>query len=336
MPNDVPVLWSDPELPDGAVVERAGVLLAAGALVAIPTETVYGLAANALDRAAVLKIFAAKGRPSFNPLIVHLADVGDIEHVARDIPPAARVLAAAFWPGPLSLVVPRGPSVPSEVTAGLDSVAVRVPSLPLTRAIIRAAGVPLAAPSANRSNEVSPTRAQHVTALGDRVSLIVDAGPCTVGIESTVVDCTTAPYTLLRPGGVPRAAIEALVGPLRLRTHADEGESRTSPGMMSRHYAPSVPLYLFAEHESPRVLGEVRRERASGEKIALITTGHAPYAAEATRIMPGEPGAYARELYAMLHELDAGGFRRAYVELVPADPSWDAVRDRLYRAAHRE
>src|SRR5262249_19767115 len=245
------VLPVDPRHPDPAVIERAAELLRRGEVVAFPTETVYGLGANALDEAAVRRVFEAKGRPANNPLIVHVTHAEQAVGLTGDWPEAAAKLAARFWPGPLTLVLPRSPRVPDVVTAGGPTVAVRMPAHPVAFGLIRAAGVPLAAPSANRSGELSPTRAEHVlVSLGGRIPLILDGGPTTGGIESTVVDVTGTPVRLLRPGLVSVADLERIVGPLAVPSPLDTSETALpSPGMLSRHYAPRTPVTLVDEGE---------------------------------------------------------------------------------------
>jgi L-threonylcarbamoyladenylate synthase len=223
---------------------RAAELLRAGRLVAIPTETVYGLAANALDEAAVQRIFAAKGRPRSSPLIVHIADLAMARELAREWPPQAEKLAERFWPGPLTIIVPKSDKVPDIVTAGLPGVALRMPAHPVALAVIRAAGIPLAAPSANRFTQLSPTTAQHVReALGDAVDLIVDGGPCSVGIESTVISMTGPVPRILRPGMISRTQIEEVIGPV------ESGAGEESPGQHPKHYSPRTRVVIG---QSPR------------------------------------------------------------------------------------
>lgn len=325
-------------------IEAAAAIIRAGGLVAFPTETVYGLGANALDRAAVARIFAAKGRPSFNPVIVHIADASGLERVATRVPPIAAQLAQAFWPGPLTLLLPRRPQIPDVVTAGLDAVGVRVPAHPVARALIVAAGVPIAAPSANAYTRTSPTTAAHVVAqLGDKVDLVLDGGACEVGIESTVLDVTGESPVLMRLGGVSRAALEAVIGPVATvgRT-VDEGESRPSPGMVERHYAPNAKLVAFdGEGLLPAQRSHAARDAAwkeiaalaaQGERVGLIAfdTDGAPAAVAIT--MPRDAAGYARGLYAALHLLDRERCSVAYIERPPAAGDWEAIADRLRRA----
>ena len=323
-------VWQvDPAVPDPAVVGRAAAVLRGGGLVAFPTETVYGLGANALDPAAVRKVFAAKGRPATNPLIVHVADAGRVGDVAADWPGAAARLAAAFWPGPLTVVVPRRPGVPDEVTGGGPTVAVRCPNHPVAAALIRTAGVPVAAPSANRSTELSPTRAEHVLkGLAGRIDAVVDGGPCPGGIESTVVDVTGGAVRLLRPGLVTVPMLEAVVGRVELGPgHEPAAGAARSPGMMARHYSPRTPVLLA---DGP---GEADRLHRALERTGLRVMSVGFDLSSAHRSMPADPTSYAAALYATLHDLDAGGYDRLVIELPPDTPEWAAVRDRLTRAA---
>jgi L-threonylcarbamoyladenylate synthase len=316
-----------------AAIEAAARLLTAGGVVAIPTETVYGLGALADNAEAVQRIYAIKGRPANHPVIVHLASADDLPRWARHIPPAARALADAFWPGPLTLVLPRQPSVPDIITGGQDSVALRVPSQPVTRALIAAAG-PLAAPSANRFGRVSPTTAEHVQAeLGDAVDMILDAGPCPVGLESTIVSLLDDAPALLRPGGITVAELEAVLG----RPIVAPGHDVRAPGRLASHYAPAIPLELAATGQlaarvaaqgAPRVRVVALTWSESGAKGAASAGAHVEH-------MPPEARAYGRELYAMLRRLDAAGHDLLIVETPPATPEWLAVHDRLNRAAHR-
>ncbi len=323
-----------------AAFDRAAGLLREGGLVAIPTETVYGLAANALDEEAVAGIFRAKKRPAGNPLIVHVADVGEARRLAAAWPAAADTLAAAFWPGPVTLIVPKTSAVPEIVTAGGPTVALRCPAHPAARFLIERAGIPLAAPSANRSEGVSPTTAQHVLAsLGNRIDLILDAGPCDRGIESTVIDCTGSPPRILRSGPLSAAAIEAVLGgpvawPGRPAV-ADGLVIERSPGQGRRHYAPTTPLEV---PDDPA--GRVAELLAAGKRVGwlVLTALDAARGLAASRElvavpMPPEPEAYARQFYATLHALDQRQLDRIVVDSPPDDTAWAAIRDRLTRAA---
>jgi L-threonylcarbamoyladenylate synthase len=332
------VLRVDPASPDPAALARAAGLLRAGRLVAFPTETVYGLGANALDPAAVRAIFQAKGRPGTNPLIVHVADPAQAAIVAAEWPETAARLAARFWPGPLTIVVPKTPAVPEEVTAGGPTVAVRCPNHPVARALIEAAGVPLAAPSANRSTELSPTRAEHVLkGLGGRIDLILDGGPCPGGIESTVVVVTGDRVRLLRPGLVTGPMLEEVVGPVDSANRAAEptGGVARSPGQMAKHYSPRTPVVLVESHRE--AIDLAAGLRATGKRVKvlvyatyLIDDWCADYYA-----LPDDPEQYASRLYDVLHEIDALGADVVVVVLPGGDdePEWAAVRDRLTRAA---
>lgn len=332
----------DPLGRDASAIARAAALLRAGGLVAFPTETVYGLGANALDAAAVRRIFVAKGRPAYNPLIAHVADVAGARALVRVWPPLAQALAERFWPGPLTLVLPKRPHVPDEVTAGRDSVAVRVPAHPVARALLVATGLPLAAPSANRFTELSPvTAAQVARSLGDGVDLILDGGRTDVGIESTVVDLSVSPPVLLRPGTITRAELEAITGPLGSPDAIEtEDAPRAAPGMIARHYAPRARVRLLSSEAVDGALCEgaarpgVRiavvtwSDRWSGQPDASVTGPVAHHR------LPSDAIAFAAELYDTLHAVDDAGCEEVIVELPPADPAWDGVRDRLTRAAH--
>jgi L-threonylcarbamoyladenylate synthase len=325
-------------------LERAARLIRRGRLVAIPTETVYGLAAHALDPEAVSRIFAAKGRPATNPLIVHVSDAAAARSLAAVWPDVAERLAAAFWPGPLSLVVPRTSVVPAIVTAGGPTVAIRCPAAPLVRRLIELTGGPLAAPSANRSEAVSPTTAAHVLAgLGDRVDLVLDAGPCQHGIESTVIDCTTPSPAVLRPGPITRPMLEAAIGEAVVSPRAvgkdGQGtamEMARSPGQQLRHYAPATPLEITAETRA-----RVEKLLESGLRVGWLSLHsedeHVRRLAASPLLMvvpmPEDAGGYARHLYAILHALDQRGLDRIIVDSPPEGAAWAAVWDRLSRAA---
>jgi L-threonylcarbamoyladenylate synthase len=324
---------------DGAIA-RAAQRLRDGLLVAFPTETVYGLGANALDADAVARIYAAKGRPSHNPIIVHVASIDDARRVVRTWPPVAQRLAERFWPGPLTLVLPKSPDVPSSVTAGLDKVGVRVPSHPVALALLRQACVPVAAPSANRSNAVSPTTAQHVaTSLAGNDVLVLDGGACEVGIESTVVDISGEVPVLLRPGGLSREALEATLG-VRVAT-ADESPRddapRASPGMLHKHYAPRAKVVRIAHGDAMALQRAIAETSARGETIgALAITQAVRNAASAcvrVAAMADNPRDYARWLYAELHAMDDAHVATIVIEDVPSEAAWDGVRDRVLRAS---
>lgn len=329
--RSTPIVTIDAVAPEPQVLRAAAEVIVAGGLVAFPTETVYGLGANALDADAVEKIFAAKGRPAGNPLIVHVNGNAMLRQVVADCPSRAQLLAERFWPGPLTLVLPKGKAIPNIVTAGGTTVAVRTPGHPVALGLIREAGVPLAAPSANRSGEISPTRADHVRAgLDGRIDLILDGGPTANGIESTVLDLTTDPPTLLRPGPVSIAQIEAVIGPIRKNREA-RGGPLPSPGLMPRHYAPRTPVELHPSRADLESRAEELRHR--GGKIGKMTLGGESIASLVHVAMPVGAEAYAGQLYGVLHQLDAMGLDRILIELPPQGDEWLAVHDRLSRAA---
>ncbi len=321
-------------LSDSQNIQRAAQLLRNGELVAFPTETVYGLGANALDANAVQKIFAAKERPSYNPLIVHVLDVESAQKLVTVWPQQAQLLAERFWPGALTFVLPKRPIVPDIVTASLGSVAVRSPSHVVARALLQASKLPIAAPSANKFTQLSPTTATHVeAALGERVTMILDGGDCDCGIESTVLDLTGDVPVLLRPGTITRAQIEEVVGKIRLRDEIeyskDDATPRLSPGLIERHYAPRATLKTFQNAvELSHLVAQ------SGEVITgalLLNRGSGAIKHPIT--MPRNADDYARKLYRALHDLDELGCRVVFVEEVPREAVWDGVRDRLKRAS---
>lgn len=295
------------------MIHQAVNILRGGGLVAFPTETVYGLGADATHRIAVQKIFAAKGRPANNPLICHVADVDSARRFTRSFPPTAEKLAEAFWPGPITFVLPKDPAIVDEATAGLVSVGLRVPQHPVALELLRIFGGAIAAPSANRSNHVSPTIAQHVRdELGDSVDLILDGGPCAVGIESTVLDLTGSVPRILRPGGVSRMEIERVIGPVSLiePPRADSHSPMLSPGQLPVHYAPITPAYRFEATE---------RGKIGGDDAVILDISL-------------DAQAYARQFYARLRMLDRQNLRAIYIEIPPDTAEWAAVRDRILRA----
>jgi L-threonylcarbamoyladenylate synthase len=305
---------------DRQSIEAAAACLKAGGLVAFPTETVYGLGADARHGEAVARLYAAKGRPSFNPLIAHVADAEAARRLAR-FDAAAEKLAAAFWPGPLTLVLPKRPDcgVADLALAGLDSVAVRVPAHPIAHALLAAFNGPVVAPSANRSGHLSPTSAAHVLAdLHGRIDMVIDAGPCAVGVESTIVACLGEP-TLLRPGGLPREQIERVLGQA-LAVAPIVDDAPLAPGMLSSHYAPKARLRLDAE--------------AAGPDEALLAFGPAPAASVTLNLSPrGNLIEAAANLFSHLRALDASGAQRIAVMKVPHEGLGEAINDRLARAA---
>jgi L-threonylcarbamoyladenylate synthase len=290
---------------------RAVELIRSGGLVAFPTETVYGLGANAFDLGAVQQIYEAKGRPSSSPLIVHVADEDMAKSISAEWPRIAHVLAARFWPGPLTLVVKKNSTISDVVTAGLDSVGIRVPSHPVALDLIRRAGVPIAAPSANQFTQISPTTAEHVrSGLGDRIDMLLDGGPTQVGIESTVVALTRDPSVVLRPGMISQADLEAATG-LTWKIDSSSRNTSEAPGMHPRHYAPHTPFYVLERGERPPA--------GNGRLIDL----------------PRDPLAYGAALYAELHKADTEGWEWIAVEKPPDMPEWTGILDRLQKAATR-
>ncbi len=309
--------------PDPDTIARAAELLRGGGLVAFPTETVYGLGANALDEAAVRRIFAAKRRPADNPLIVHVPDADGLDVVAAEVTPLARRLAERWWPGPLTLVLSARPEVPSVTTGGLASVAVRVPDHPVAAALLKRARVPVAAPSANRSGRPSPTTAQHVADdLGDEVDLILDAGPCRVGVESTVVDARGSEPVILREGGVTRED-------LGLATNGSVRDLAASPGTRFRHYQPDCRVVLAPRGEAPAV---AQAERARGAVVAMLASVPAPPGVVEIGVAP-DAQTLASGLYDALRAAEDAGVDVLVVEAVSEVGIGRAVMDRLRRAA---
>jgi len=311
-----------------AEIERAVQLLRQGELVAFPTETVYGLGADARNPAAVAKIFAVKGRPADHPVIVHLPDASYLDRWARDISPAARAVAGKFWPGPLTLILKRHPDVPDIVTGGQDTVGLRVPNHPLALELLKAFGGGIAAPSANKYGHISPTTAQHVRDdLGDAVALVLDGGPCPVGIESTILDMSTDRTTVLRPGMLSGFDIGLFLG--RMPAEAVNTNSVKTPGSHLAHYAPRTPLLLVPEDT---VAIAIRTALGKRQRIAVL----APYPAPIEhplivvwQVAPADEAEYARALYATLRTLDDAGCDLIVVQR----PPWPALIDRLTRAS---
>ena len=323
------VLPASPE-----AIQLAAALLRAGSLVAFPTETVYGLGANALSTNACAAIYSVKGRPSRNPIIVHLQDKEQALELVSFWPADAETLASMFWPGPLTLVLPRNDKVSDIVTGGGSSVGLRVPAHPAALALLRAASLPIAAPSANLSNHLSPTTAEHVYEdLGGRIPLILDAGPSPCGIESTVLSLASSQPTILRPGMISQEEIEGLIGPILIRSSSStDTEPLQSPGQMPRHYAPRAILELWDDslERACSLLG-------SGERVGCLRlhVQTLPYEI-VTVTMPGDAGKYSARLYAELHNLDRLEVTRILVDMPPCTQEWAAVRDRLERAAARD
>lgn len=318
-----------------AAVEGAVQLLRAGEVVALPTETVYGLAANALDAGAVARIFEIKGRPMHNPIIVHVASVETGRRCASRWPALADKLAEAFWPGPLTIVVPRSVEIPDVVTAKGPTVGLRWPSHPIMQAVIRECGFPLAAPSANPFGQVSPTTPEHVRKmLGGKIKLIVDGGQSQVGIESTVVDLSVEPPRLLRPGIIHAESLLAVAGQLVAGERA-EGETLKSPGMLPKHYAPKARLLIWSWEDD----GELRLRIANCglriEQTHVIAHTKLPGSGNFGRVsvIPHDPPAFGRAIYAELHRCDEEGARWIVIEALPETLEWHAIADRLRRAA---
>ncbi len=351
------ILTLAPHAPDPAAIREAAAVLSGGGLVAFPTETVYGLGADALNPSAVERIYAAKGRPVDNPIIVHIAEAEALGRFVTDIPPVAQVLIAHCWPGPLTLVLPAAAVVPSVTRGGLPTVAVRMPAHPVALALIRAAGCPVAAPSANRSGRPSPTTAQHVLAdLGGSVELVLDGGPTPVGVESTVLDLTSDPPVLLRPGGVSLEQLVAIVGQVTVPAPGAAAPSTTapelqaalarSPGTRYRHYAPRAKVVLVevppeeagAAPSAAALSAAVHRLWDQGLRVGAMVTAEAAFQVPlgaVVRVMGprGDPAAVAASLFALLRELDDAGLDAIVVEGIPEQGLGRAVMDRLRRAA---
>ena len=310
-------------------IELAAAILREGGLVALPTETVYGLGANALDPVAVAKIFAAKERPFFDPLIVHVPDIDWVPRVVREFPKIALPLAERFWPGPLTLVLPKVDSIPDLVTSGLPNVGVRIPDHELTRQVLRLANVPVAAPSANPFGRLSPTTAEHVRGqLGHRIDAILDGGPCRVGVESTILQIDENGITLLRPGGIPLEEIEALIGKVN-HSSPSVSESPIAPGMLASHYAPRTPLTIVDEIPS-------RVETTLTGLLLLRNDTKSPQFTQIEELSPtGDLITAAANFFQALHRLDAAGLNEIIAVRFPDHGLGRALNDRLKRAAHR-
>ncbi len=319
-----------------AAVRRAAEWLRAGEVVALPTETVYGLAANALDEKAVAKIFQIKGRPAQNPIIVHVASNGMAKDCVAGWPKLAEKFSHAFWPGPLTLVLPRSGKIPNNVTAGGTTVGVRWPSHPFMQAVIRACDFPLAAPSANLSNQISPTNAGHVqTQLDGKIPLIVDGGQSQVGIESTVLDLTVMPPRILRPGMIHLESLMAVAGNIEHSTLNPEHSALRSPGLLAKHYSPKAKLVVLDWRDDAELRFEIQNLKFKTEDCHIIAHTKIPggYAPEKVSVIPHDAEAFARALYSELHRCDAAGARLIVVEALPDSPEWSGIADRLKRAA---
>lgn len=332
LPTHTPTLFQ-------SAVEKVSALLVAGDVVGLPTETVYGLAANALDPTAVGRIYETKGRPAHNPIIVHVADEAMARSCVRQWPELASRLAAAFWPGPLTLILPRSAKIPDIVTAGGDTVGIRWPSHPFMLAVMRRTGLPLAAPSANPSNQISPTNAQHVARhLGDKLRLIVDGGQCQVGVESTVVDLTSAPPRILRPGMITADDLKpfGIVDDLPPNKASNDFKALKSPGQLAKHYSPKARLVLTHWTTSVELDRLIAASGVAPAKVHVIVVHAVPMNIPdpaGVVVVPDDPEAYARALYAALHRCDDLGAEVILVETPPDTADWRAVRDRLARAA---
>lgn len=326
-----------------AAVERAARLLQAGEVVALPTETVYGLAANAFDANAVARIYEIKGRPAHNPIIVHVAEMELARRCVSTWPVTAQKLAAAFWPGPLTLVLPRANELPEIVTAGGETVGIRWPSHPLIQAVIRRCGFPLAAPSANLANQISPTNAGHVQqALDKRIPLIVDGGQAQVGIESTVLDLTCTPLQVLRPGMIHAESLLAVLGdafsPVATRMPqpaTSSGQPLRSPGQLERHYSPRAHLMVLSWRDEADLRKQIDARKLTPGECHVLSHGATPTGGgwAGVSVIPHDAEAYARAFYAELHRCDAEGARWIVVEALPEGTEWQAIADRLQRAA---
>jgi L-threonylcarbamoyladenylate synthase len=316
-------------------VQRAAQLLRGGEVVALPTETVYGLAASALDARAVERIFQVKGRPAHNPIIVHVANAEMAKRCVADWPTMADRLAKAFWPGPLTLVLPRAEAIPGVITGGGTTVGVRWPSHPFIQAVIRECGFPLAAPSANPANRLSPTTAEHVRKLlGERIRLIVDGGAAQVGIESTVLDISVNPPRLLRPGMIHEQALLAVTGKLALGA-SESAEVLRSPGLLRKHYSPKAKLVVWSWTDEAELRVRSAKCGVRSSKVYVVAHTRIPSGEGFGRVsvIPHDATAFARAIYAELHECDEAGAELIVVEAPPDASEWRAVADRLRRAA---
>jgi L-threonylcarbamoyladenylate synthase len=351
-PRTTRVVVVDPQNPDPGVIAEAAAVIARGGLVAFPTETVYGLGANAFDQSAIDALFDAKGRPTTDPVIVHLASADGLREIARDVPPIADRLTERFWPGPLTLVLKKTAQVPTSITAGLESVGVRVPAHPVAQALLRAAALPIVAPSANRFSRPSPTRAEHVVDdLSGSIDMVLDAGPTPLGVESTVLDLTISPPVVLRPGGVSVEALREIVPDVAFTTRTGVmSDAQRAPGQLTRHYAPRAKLTLYVGDASNVVhqIGVDARALAAGGTrvgvlgpeedlmavaptlVALATSGRVRFANIGSR---REPARAARELFAALRTLDAEGVDEILASAPDPQDIGLAIHDRLTRAA---
>lgn len=319
-----------------AAVQRAAALLRAGEVVALPTETVYGLAANALNAGAVAKIFQVKGRPAHNPIILHVAGIEMAKKCSAEFPPLAEKLARAFWPGPLTLVLPRAATIPDNVTAGGETAGIRWPAHPFMQAVIRECDFPLAAPSANLSNQLSPTNAEHVGSwLNGKIPLIVDGGQSQVGIESTVLDLTVSPPKILRPGMVHAGSLAAVCGEVQTHPAVNPGiGTARSPGLLAKHYSPKARLLVWDWCDDAELAAKISGLKLDVQDCHIIAHTKIPvsFAARNVYVIPHDAEAFARALYAELHRCDAAGAKWIIVEAPPDSPEWSGIADRLRRA----
>lgn len=336
---DTKIIEIDENRIDGEKMAEMGKIIAGGGLVAFPTETVYGLGANALDEAAVRRIFAAKGRPADNPLIVHVCAPEEARTVAREIPPAAEALFRAFSPGPLTVILPKAPALNDAVTAGLDTVAVRIPAHKTARALIAAAGVPVAAPSGNLSGKPSPTKPAHILAdMNGRAEGIILGGGCAVGVESTVVDVTGDVPVILRPGGITQDMLEAVLGRVEIDRHVLEAAGTADrprcPGMKYKHYAPDAEVTVV-EGALPAVREKIRALLAeqAGKKTGVLAYAGGAYDAGLTLEAGADNQAYARNLFGALRAFDQAGIDVVFAEFCGDRGYGLAVRNRLYKSA---
>ena len=331
LPTHTPALFD-------SAVKRAAELLHDGEVVALPTETVYGLAANALDAQAVAKIYKAKGRPAHNPIIVHVASIEMAKQCVSVWPGVADKLAQSFWPGPLTVVLPHAKEIPDVVTAGGPTVGIRWPSHPFIQAVIRECDFPLAAPSANPSSQISPTNAEHVRkSFADKIPLIVDGGQSQVGIESTVVDLTTEPPAVLRPGMIHEESLIAVTGDLvsNRRKTLQSGETLRSPGLLEKHYAPRAKLLVLEWRDGAELRRKIADSQSPMAKCHVVAHTNIPSSEgfAGVSVIPHDAEAFARAIYAELHRCDEASADLIVVEALPDAPQWRAIADRLRRAA---
>lgn len=330
----------DPAHIDLSLAEEAGAVLRRGGLVAFPTETVYGLGANALDEQAVRNIFLAKGRPSDNPLIVHVADATDVAPLVKEVPPAARRVMEHFWPGPISIIMKKSDKIGDAVSAGLDTVALRMPSHPVARAVIRAAGVPVAAPSANTSGKPSPTAAKHVRDdMYGKIDLIIDGGRCGVGVESTVLDLSGDTPAILRPGGVTAQMLRPVIGPvISPRATVSDKDTPKCPGMKYKHYAPDAEVIVLeytGALDHARLAALVARAHEEGKRAGVLSCENTGNLYDADTFFYGGAASpkYAANLFYALRAFDEAGVDIVYCPMRLGDDMSVAVRNRLYKSA---